>query len=294
MAYFGNGASMSAAARRQLHQQMDHTDGTSDFVDALQIKETIMRRVNESMKDFKLTPTTDDNGISDMLQSLLPPIIGAVATSVSLAVSELMEKSFQRMEQRISTQKDPAMMASVRRLTYENDRLAQYTRRENVRVFGVKSKTDETPDDVEAEVLAVFRKTGTEIDKQDISVCHRVGKATKGTQPIIVRFISRRKRTEIMRKKKSLKSDTNKLFINDDLTPLRAKLLKYVKEQDVVDKAWTIDGRILCTRKCPPGLPPSTDRPRPTVIETPDDLFHLGLSEIDWNRLGLGHLAESC
>jgi hypothetical protein len=49
-----------------------------------------------------------------------------------------------------------------------------------------------------------------------------------------------------MQRKKELKGKDkySGVYLNDDLTPMRAKLLKYVKGLDVVDQAWTIDGKI--------------------------------------------------
>ena len=52
-----------------------------------------------------------------------------------------------------------------------------------------------------------------------------------------------------------------------------------------------MDGKIYCTKRSPPGLA-LVDRPRPVIIETPDDLFRLGLDQVDYTALGLPHLAE--
>ena len=40
------------------------------------------------------------------------------------------------------------------------------------------------------------------------------------------------------------------VYVFDDLTTLRAKMLYYLKKKvPVVQNAWTIDGRIHCTKK---------------------------------------------
>ena len=98
-----------------------------------------------------------------------------------------------------------------------------------------------------------------------------------------------------MEKNKSLKGndDYQKVYINDDLTPLRAKLLALVKRLDNVDKAWTVGGSIHCTKKVLPGLTPGVNHRPVIVIDTPDDLFKLGLEQIDFRSLGLTHLADS-
>ena len=124
----------------------------------------------------------------------------------------------------------------------------------------------------------------------DISACHRVGRPKNGSKAIIVRFVSRKTRTAIMRSKKQLKHKNPTIFINDDLTSLRSRLLGYVKHLHIVENAWTIDGRIICRKKLPPGTP--QDASRNVVIESPDDLFDkLGVTNIDYTKLGLSHLA---
>jgi len=87
-----------------------------------------------------------------------------------------------------------------------------------------------------------------------------------------------------MTAKKNLKDKPiyKKVYINDDLTAMRAKLLGMAKECDNVEACFTKDGKIMCFLK--------NDKraiKRPVVIETPDDLFKVGLDEVDYVRLGL-------
>ena len=92
-------------------------------------------------------------------------------------------------------------------------------------------------------------------------------------------------------KKKNLrdKDKYRKIFINEDLTPLRSRMLKYIKDSQKFGPVWTMEGKIYCGKKLPPGAP--TDlRERPKVIETPDDMFQAGFDTIDFDRLGLGDL----
>ena len=133
----------------------------------------------------------------------------------------------------------------------------------------------ETAEQVEQKTLGVFKEAGADVKEEDIAAVHRVGKVGRGLRPNLVEFVSRRKRREVMEKKKSLKGKDGyqKVYINDDLTPLRAKLL------DNVDKAWTVGGG-------------ANQRPVLVVIDTPDDLFKLGLEQVDFWSLGLTHLAD--
>ena len=64
------------------------------LVDPLLIKETIMTRVQDSLKEFSIP--ADDTGVGSVLTQLLPPLIGAIATSLSTAVSEVLSKTLQK------------------------------------------------------------------------------------------------------------------------------------------------------------------------------------------------------
>ena len=263
-------------------------------IDSLDIKETLMQRVNQALKEYRPEPPTgNEQNVSSFLSALLPPLVSAVATSVSVAVGEILNKALLKIDASIREKKsDPNLLANIRVLTFENDKLHQYSRRENVRIFGIPVDATETAETTEKKTLEVLNKTGVSVTDKDISACHRLGKASNGSRPVIVRFVSRRKRTEIMRKKKVLREKTDKIYINDDLTPLRAKLLKYVKGLPNTDKVWTVDGKIMCTRRTAPGHS-QLDNARPIVIESPDDLFLLGVDSVDWVKLGLHHLEGS-
>ena len=260
-----------------------------------------MQRVNQAMSDFKMnSQSTSTNAeqkeASDIVSALMPPLISALATAVSVAVGEILNKALHHIDENTKQMKsDPRLLANMRTLTYENDRLHQYSRRENVRIFGIPVDPSEPADVTEKKTLAILNETGADVRQSDISACHRLGKTTNGSRPVIVRFVSRKKRTEILQKKKSLRSAANpshhKVFINDDLTPLRSKLFKYVKDLPSTEKVWTIDGKIFCTKRYPPGAR-VPDQLRPFVVESPDDLFKLGEDSVDYARLGLHHLDE--
>ncbi|KAL8589407.1 hypothetical protein ACOMHN_021559 [Nucella lapillus] len=124
-----------------------------------------------------------------------------------------------------------------------------------------------------------------------LATVHRAGKEKKGARPILVKFISRRKRQEVMEKKKLLreKEEYKGVYINDDLTPPRAKLLGFVQRQENIQRAWTVNGKIQYVKKVPVGM--STQQ-KPFIIESPKDLFKLGIEPMatDFANLGLSHL----
>ena len=122
------------------------------------------------------------------------------------------------------------------------------------------------------------------IRESDIkNACHCLGpNRQEGNRPraVIVRFFARDTKHDFLVNKNKLKNKENyrEVYINEDLTPLRSKLLQYVKRQDVVESAHTRDEKVIRRTR---------DRSRVTV-ETPVDLFKLGLTNVDYAALGLG------
>ena len=108
-----------------------------------------------------------------------------------------------------------------------------------------------------------------------------------------MRFVSRKKRKEVMQKKKVLKDKPEYagVYVFDDLTTLRAKMLYYLKKKvPVVENAWTIDGRIHCTKKRMPDLSERESPGRIFTIDTPDVLFKLDVDAVDFKELGFADL----
>ena len=114
--------------------------------------------------------------------------------------------------------------------------------------------------------------------------CHRLGiKSTDGKpRQVIARFQSRETRNSVLGAKKKLhdKQETKKIFIIEDLTPLRFKLLSMVKKHPDVEFAYTRDGKIHAVMN---------DDTKKTV-ENPDDLFKLGFTDVNYQELGLVNL----
>ncbi|KAK3882537.1 hypothetical protein Pcinc_013104 [Petrolisthes cinctipes] len=121
------------------------------------------------------------------------------------------------------------------------------------------------------------------VEPGDISTVHRVGRPGDRNRAVIVRFCHRKKRNEVLDKKKELKNKGRNIFVNDDLTPLRATLLKTMKEQESVSNAKTRDGRILAWLR---------DGNRRVEVSTPADLHRVGVAVPDWKRLKLDHIVS--
>ena len=170
------------------------------------------------------------------------------------------------------------MRAAVRLNAYENDKLQQYTRRENVRISGLAKVDGENS---KLKIIELGDEMGLSITERDINAAHCLGRTHQGARlrAVIVRFFARDIKHYFLVNKNKLKDkDTYRnVYINEDLTPLRSKLLQYAKRHDGVDSAYTREGKVICRIR---------DGSRVTV-ESPDDLFKLRLTNIDYAALGL-------
>ena len=135
------------------------------------------------------------------------------------------------------------------RLSQEVDDLEQYTRRTNVRVYGVAEQTEENTDNLAID----FFKSELNVDvaSNDISRSHRVGKKSAAKpRPIIVRFTKHKTKVAVMSRRRMLKERKRPFNLQEDLTINRREILNYLNkdiEEGIVSKVWTVDG-VVCFR----------------------------------------------
>lgn len=237
----------------------------------------------------------------------VPPAAGRSNFSVPVELQSIADLIEHKLDEKFTEFKDTLekyatkeqvekLQANIRLNYYNNDKLEQYTRRENMRIHGWKF---DPKADLSGQVVDLLNHAvdlsqngqqapprvdvskGPIFNQHDISICHPI-KAKDGSvkQQVIVRFVSRAKLYQAFRVKKYLKkSEALKgVYITDDLTPLRMKLFAAVKAHSGTSDVYTRDGSTHCTYKG-----------KHHVISSPDDLFHIEM-EVDFDRLGLTHL----
>ena len=135
------------------------------------------------------------------------------------------------------------------RLSQEVDDLEQYTRRTNVRIYGVAEQPEENTDNLAMD----FFKSELNVDvaSNDISRSLRVGKKSGAKpRPIIVRFTKHNTKNAVMSRRRVLKERKRPFSLQEDLTINRREILKYLNkdiEEGIVSKVWTVDG-VICFR----------------------------------------------
>lgn len=120
--------------------------------------------------------------------------------------------------------------------------LEQYSRRNCVRIFGIKEKSGENTDEI---VCNVAQKIGITFDVSDIDRSHRVGKVPadkEKSRGIIAKFRSYKCCQQLILNRKKLKGMHISVF--EDLTASNFKLLRDAQSCPKTLAAWSLSGRI--------------------------------------------------
>lgn len=180
---------------------------------------------------------------------------------------------------------------------FEVDNLQQYSRRENIRVHDVPESIGKG-DDGESVILDLAKALEINLKKSDIQRAHRLGRKKSPAakpRPIIARFVSYKQRNEFLFSKSKLKNCENSTFenafITEDLTPLRSKLLHYVKNycEDEFVLCHTYNGRIRMKKSARKYGELDDDEKDEGIgnwlmVSSPDDLFRHNI-DVDFAKL---------
>ena len=163
-----------------------------------------------------------------------------------------------------------------------DDALEMYNRRDSVRIYGIPQSEDEKTNSGVTinKVMDVIKEIDLEnvVNKADISACHRIHRKNKennNPDPVMLKFVSRQMKYRVVANGPKLKNNTSttKKYINEDLTPLRSRLLTYIKTKipTVISKSvHSREGRILCKKE--------EDQTKWIFIESVRDLRHLNIN----------------
>lgn len=155
-------------------------------------------------------------------------------------------------ESAVKTMTKAAM--EICKLKFDCDKVEQTTHKTNIIIRGIPLTNGENTNKV---VIDLAAKMGVEIKEQDISVSYRLPGRRKRVQEaedqhrsrnIFVKFVRYETKLKIMRNKRRLWSieGKNRVFIEEELTPLRAKILRQARMDPEIKRAWTIDGNFCC------------------------------------------------
>ena len=116
----------------------------------------------------------------------------------------------------------------------------QYSRKSNMRVFGMKQVRGEDCKTIITQILQ--NRLGQKVQTGDIVCAHRIPGKTM-PPPIIVQFSSRELKLDTMKRRRTLKGSG--IVIADDLCVDIVQTLSRLKALPTVTKSWSWDGKLF-------------------------------------------------
>lgn len=174
---------------------------------------------------------------NDFMQTLSAIIKEAVSTQFE----EYMKKQDKVIKDLLADNK--TIKAENEILLQRVDRTEQYSRRNNIRIFGIPELENENLEEI---VLNVFNnEMDLNIPLENIERCHRVGKQKKNSKPraVLVKFASYRTRKLVYDNKRKLKSKG--ITVKEDLTSIRLGMYMKACESFDFKSVWSSDGAVF-------------------------------------------------
>ena len=223
------------------------------------------------------SPGPNNELVADVVRQVLEAIQPLIVQSIAAAVTSAMKAVMEEMKSIRLQPAAPVSNQSTKVLHYELDKLEQYGRRENIKIYGIPESANEDTTDV---VVKLGNQLGVNLVRSDISIAHRLPGGRNKEKPagIIAKFVRRERKIEVMKRKKMLKELKQSVFIVEDLTALRSKMMRLIRaDTSNVQRVWSIDGKIICLLK------DGTKQ----AVDTPDDLTKIGWTEDRMKSSGL-------
>jgi hypothetical protein len=136
-------------------------------------------------------------------------------------------------------------------MRYQMDSVDQSNRVRNAKVVGVVEAEEENPKE---KILEIAKKIKANISSSDIVRCERIGKIDPdGNKPrtIMTRFATTSAKMEFFKMRKALgtskDAELKKVFVNEDLAPLRSKFLyvaRMLKSDGLIHKYWVYKNEV--------------------------------------------------
>ena len=172
-----------------------------------------------------------------------------IASVVKTAVAEAVDTQLKQVKEDNKRLLDENESLKVRVSELESiaEQSEQYSRRNSLRISNIPEGEEEETDAI---VLEIADALNVDIRGYDIDRSHRVGKPdTNKKRDILVKFATYRARQRIYGARANLKKTTyNGVYVNEDLTKSRSKLLWEARQKvkgDFLWGAWSADGRLF-------------------------------------------------
>ena len=189
-------------------------------------------------------------------------------------------------EEKVQLRKE--MVQKTNMIVFQLDRQEKYIR-ENILIYGIEEDKEDNHDGKKI-LLKIGDELQIDLEDNEIQRVHRLGQKRRNNEnphPNIARFVSYKKRIKFLTNKRDLKNIEGRqhVFVCEDLTPLRYKLLKHMKTScfDTFTSCYTRKGNIKATLKT---------SEKWVTITSSDDLFKHGI-DVDYKQMGCGKILNN-
>ncbi len=195
-----------------------------------------------------------------------------IVNALNIAISETLKPL--QADIKLLKSENKALRSELAEVKVKSNENEQYSRRNNVRIFGLPENVHENCYDV---VLDLCGELNIDISRNELDRVHRVGRVLNRSnsytnvadhpRPMIVKLIGHQSKLKLIKARKNLKGKD--VYIREDLTKVNHALLMFVKK-NCVEKTivYTVDGVIMAR------IPGSGKFYR---IKTKDDMVTYGL-----------------
>ena len=171
-------------------------------------------------------------GDDDVIATLAGKIADSVANKINDRLN-LLEKNLKEKDQRID-QLEKNLGTRTDQLEQSLDNLEQYSRRSSVRVSGIKEKAD--GEQLDTILTDLFTDMDVPLTLNNVNRAHRIGPRTSITnrqhsRQVIIQFKDHESKTSFIKARKHLRAKQPTVFISEDLTQRRARLLYLCRER---------------------------------------------------------------
>ena len=278
--------------------EVDSMDEDEDFsaseIDMNRLVSEIEVKANqkrESKKGSKGKP--EDQDMETAMEKAFAKILPGMVAAITKSVMEHMDKRIEKFEKKIEDLRSELKQEKIKNAIRE-DKHEQFARRDCFVVEGIKEvgEGQESAETLISAVSKIGEAIQVRVVKESIGDIHRIGKRG-GTRPrpVVVKT-NRLVKTSIFQNKKKLRENEKirqdntfgeRVSVYDDLTMARRTLMKDIKEMNNVEFCYSRDGTVICK------LRDGSFK----HINNADDLFHLGVDNIDYSKYYRGLMEQA-
>ncbi|KAJ8304216.1 hypothetical protein KUTeg_017799 [Tegillarca granosa] len=198
----------------------------------------------------QFTCTLPEEEVTKITKSIQSSLQTEIVKEIKTVISYMFDEFAKEMKNEIKTLKNEndALRSENESLKLSIDELEQYSRRNAIRITGIRENENETTDEL---VKDLAKKIDVDINDTDIDRSHRSGKPGTNRQ-ILIKFTNYNIKRRLMKARGKLLSaeGCRNIYISEDLTKRRQSLFQGARQllkEKKITKVWTWDGKVFLT-----------------------------------------------